>query len=853
MKPKVLLIGWDAADWKAINPLMDAGMMPNLQKMVEEGVMGNLATLDPPLSPTLWTSISTGKRPYKHGIIGFTEPDPSGTSVRPVHITSRKVKAIWNMLTQEGYKTHQVGWWPSHPAEPINGVYVSNFYQRASAPITEPWPLLAETVHPAEKADLFAALRLHPHELTHAHLLPFLPNGHKMDQSDKKVQGRINSLRKIIADCTTIHSAVTYILDQEEWDFVAVYYDAIDHFGHGFMKFHPPKQDHISQKDFDAYHNVVTAGYQYHDLMLGRLLELAGKDTTVMLVSDHGFHPDHLRPKNLPRESAGPAWEHSPYGIVVMKGPGIKKDERIYGASLIDVTPTLLHLMDLPIGLDMDGKVLSTAFAQPKKIKTIESWEKVEGECGMHPKDKLEDPEASKAALDQLVELGYIEAPGPDEEKNIQRTINDRQFYLSRAYIDGGKYSEAIPILEDLQEKNPTQSHYSIRLANCYLQTKQTAKARKTIQHLRARQQKPTVTLLIYQARIVTQEGNTEQALEYLKQAEKQEKDYPGLQLQIGNCYRHLKEWEAAMNCYNLALQNNPEDNHAWHGKGLVLAKMGQQEEAVTHFLKTIGLRYFSPNAHRDLGDSLLALKQYGHAAKAYEVAIHLYPRFKYPKQQLVELYENQLPRPERAAYYKAQLPDYTLPEMVIVSGLPRSGTSMMMQMLEAGGMEAFTDGKRSADDSNQKGYYEHEAVKKMGRNTDFLAEVGDKFVKVVAHLLFHLPRIYRYKIIFMERDIDEVLQSQHKMLQRDGKLKKGTFSYRLGIQFEETLKKVKDTYQNRPNVEFLFVPHREVIEFPQTVAKQVQEFLEKPLDLEKMAMVVDASLYREKSEVVSE
>ena len=77
-KKKVLVIGWDAADWKFLNPLIDAGLMPTLKKLIEGGSMGRLATLDPPLSPTLWTSIATGKRPYKHGIHGFTEPDPSG-------------------------------------------------------------------------------------------------------------------------------------------------------------------------------------------------------------------------------------------------------------------------------------------------------------------------------------------------------------------------------------------------------------------------------------------------------------------------------------------------------------------------------------------------------------------------------------------------------------------------------------------------------------------------------------------------------------------------------------------------------------------------------------------------------
>ena len=108
-KRKILLIGWDGADWKYIHPLIDQGFMPNLEKLINGGVMGRLATLDPPLSPTLWTSIATGKRPYKHGIHGFTEPDPSGEGIRPMYITNRKCKAIWNILTQHNMKSHVVG------------------------------------------------------------------------------------------------------------------------------------------------------------------------------------------------------------------------------------------------------------------------------------------------------------------------------------------------------------------------------------------------------------------------------------------------------------------------------------------------------------------------------------------------------------------------------------------------------------------------------------------------------------------------------------------------------------------------------------------------------------------------
>src|SRR5574344_683708 len=101
---KILLVGWDSADWKMINRLIDEGKMPTMKYLVENGTMGNMATLDPPFSPMLWTSIATGMRPDKHGILGFSEPDPNMHAIRPVSSTSRKVKAIWNILTQKEMK-----------------------------------------------------------------------------------------------------------------------------------------------------------------------------------------------------------------------------------------------------------------------------------------------------------------------------------------------------------------------------------------------------------------------------------------------------------------------------------------------------------------------------------------------------------------------------------------------------------------------------------------------------------------------------------------------------------------------------------------------------------------------------
>src|SRR5690242_2870832 len=99
---RVVLVGWDAADWQVIEPLLDAGQMPTLQSLIEGGVMGNLSTLRPMLSPMLWNSIATGKRATKHGILGFIEPRPDGNGIQAVSSTSRKAKALWNILSQSG-------------------------------------------------------------------------------------------------------------------------------------------------------------------------------------------------------------------------------------------------------------------------------------------------------------------------------------------------------------------------------------------------------------------------------------------------------------------------------------------------------------------------------------------------------------------------------------------------------------------------------------------------------------------------------------------------------------------------------------------------------------------------------
>src|SRR5207244_1036255 len=142
------------------------------------------------------------------------------------------------------------------------------------------------TVHPAEKGVQLARFKVFPTELTEAHILPFIPNAAKIDQ---KKDRRLQSFAKVLSDAASIHAVATALMETEPWDFTAVYYDAVDHFSHAFMAYHPPRLSWIEEEDFDLYKDVVRGAYRFHDMMLERLLQLAGPETTVILCSAHGF------------------------------------------------------------------------------------------------------------------------------------------------------------------------------------------------------------------------------------------------------------------------------------------------------------------------------------------------------------------------------------------------------------------------------------------------------------------------------------------------------------------------------------------------------------------------------------
>jgi hypothetical protein len=184
---------------------------------------------------------------------------------------------------------------------------------------------------------------------------------------------------------------------------------------------------------------------------------------------------------------------------------------------------------------------------------------------------------------------------------------------------------------------------------------------------------------------------------------------------------------------------------------------------------------------------------------------------------------------------------------ITVVSGLPRSGTSMMMKMLEAGGLEVLTDDTRKADEDNLKGYYEDERVKVLHEDNTWIKEAEGQVVKVISYQLKHLPVDHNYSIIFMERKIPEVLASQKKMMIRRGETTDDVPDDLMTRIFKKHLDEIYEWLSSQTNMKVLYISYNDSLEDSAQTVSCVNRFLGEKLDTEKMMTVVDPSLYRQR------
>ncbi len=894
-KKRLLLVGWDSADWKIIQPLVDAGQMPALQRLLEQGTSGNLTTLDPQLSPMLWTSIATGKHAYHHGVPGFTEVNAAGQVV-PVSAATRRCKTVWEMLGERGLKSHVVGWFATQGEQPPQGCIVSNLYnsfkhRKEDAP--KDWPQPAPgTYWPEDLAEHLNERRVSPWDIDPDVVLRlFVPDAPSIDQTKDQ---RIWHLAQRLAEASSVHSAACWLMENRpEWDFTAIYYRAIDEICHEFMPFHPPQMKGAPDADFALYRDVVNSAYRFHDLLLARLMELAGPVTAIMLVSDHGFHSDHLRPTFTPRVPAGITVWHRPQGVFAAMGPGFKKDALIYGARLLDVTPTILTYFDLPVGQDMEGRVLREAFEAAPEVKTIPTWES-ESLPRLSQSSQLSAAD-NKVLLQQFVDLGYINEISADPGEAAAETTRENTWNMARACMDTGRHEQALPMLEDIYHRYPERLDYAQVLAICYLRLSLLNEAEKTIAAILKGFGDKTAAHMI-RANIAIERKEPAKSLEHLAIAGLHPRDLTLLSLRIEALLK-LHRWEDCQQTCHTMLEVDPHNALAHIGLARSALHLDQPEVAAEHALAATGFQYGNARGHFLLGVAWVTLKQWAAAAQALSLATQLSSRF-YPawyylaaalrrmgntaaadgallKLRLLRSEHRKADhertervrresaarvpalaaegrhrleeRRERAAASQSDMPADQ--EFVLVSGLPRSGTSLMMQMLRAGGMELMHDGKRKADIDNPEGYWEWEDIKNLPKRPLLIEQAHGKATKVISALLPSLPAKHKFKIIFMTRPVQEVVASQWKMLEHKATNPK-TERGHLETTQQKHATEILTALRKHARVSLLEVDYPALVRDPQVWIARIVDFLgdERLPRFEAMSAVIKPDLHRQRS-----
>jgi len=634
---RVLLLGWDAADWKVIQPLLDAGQMPFLEQLINNGVMGDLATLRPILSPLLWTSIATGKRADQHGIHGFIEPRPDGQGVRPVTSTSLTAQPLWNIVEKHGLRSSVVGWFATQPATALRGTVVSNLFAQASGESFVDWPVLGASFSPPELAEVLQDLRVHPSEIGAAELEAFVPNASGLLQRGDM---RIQELRRLLAKASTVHAVGTYLAERDDWDLLAVYYDAIDLTCHEFMEFHPPRMDHVDAADFELYQHVISGMYRFHDMMLGRYMNLVGPDTTIIIVSDHGFHSDHLRPDVSANIDTGkPVDWHREHGVFLACGPGIRKDQLVFGATLLDIAPTVLTLLGIPVGRDMPGRVLRQCFDNRVDVEMVDTHELPPGPASAEV--AAEDPWEAQGALRQLIALGYIEPIAEDAAKAIEQATLSRHLNLAEAHYSAGHYAESHAHVQAALAIEPDNDAARLRLAHCELNLGELDAARRLATELEARQpESPLIDLLWAQIHLV--ENQDDVALERLQQAQARGGGIADIDQRIGLIYMRRKHWTEAREHFERSLDVDPHNAAAYHGLGIAAYQLADRQAAIEHLMRAVALRFDRPLAHYQLGVVLAETGNPDAAIASLHNALKVAPQLRDAHDALGKLYAAQ-------------------------------------------------------------------------------------------------------------------------------------------------------------------------------------------------------------------
>ena len=426
-KRPVIWLGLDGLDWELLDGLAAAGKMPHWKTLTEEGYSARLASFSPLLSPLLWTTAATGVSPDVHRVLDFQEVDPKTGRKVPISGRSRDVAAVWNHASDSGRSVGVVGWWATHPAEQVNGFFVSDhaspiLFDRSSyAGVVYP-----ATLEPAVRETVTQKARVEDSELEGW-----------FAASDPPAVERRGSLRRILAATRVNHLLARELYDRQLPDLLVLYLEGTDEIGHVFGSFAPPRLACVSESDAARYGGVVERYYALVDSVLGQWMRRTREDGATLLVhSDHGFKWGSERPCEFAsKDAATAAFWHRPHGVLAAWGGVTRKAAGRAGGrdprrGAHDPLPSRA-----PSDPRMPGKPIADAFIDlPRPVR--KAWPS-ETPVRRLAAAEMSEAESSEYAR-KLIALGYLSGadtqplapPGGDRPGLTEGAWNNLGTYL---------------------------------------------------------------------------------------------------------------------------------------------------------------------------------------------------------------------------------------------------------------------------------------------------------------------------------------------------------------------------------------------------------------------------------------
>jgi tetratricopeptide (TPR) repeat protein/predicted AlkP superfamily phosphohydrolase/phosphomutase len=628
---EVWILGLDGADWDVLEPMLARGDLPNLERLRSQGTWGRLMSEEPMLSPILWTTLATGRSPDVHGVTWFMSEAPDGSKI-PVSSHNREVRALWNIASEHGLSVGILGWWATWPAEPVRGFVVSDYVGWHSFGVTGRRVQAPGKTWPAELEMEIGNLMPRSREVPVALMKRFLhlPESRlRGEGSDDPYEDPVNHLRQTVATTIGYTRIALNRLSQEHPRLFAIYYEGTDAVQHLFTNYAPPRLPWVSDEDFAAYRDAVAQYFKWQDEMLGRLLAERGPNTTVVVVSDHGFRTGDERLKEEPFRVETADASHLPDGILILNGPGIEPGGPLPDADLYDVAPTVLHLLGIPVAEDLQGEVITAAltrtYLKEHPIRTVATYETGPWDRG---REVALDPEGGERMESMLRSLGYI-ASGEEESADeagdvagskresgptggIEQAVN-----LAVVLRKQGRHDEAAATLEKALEEHPGHVESRSNLARIYVEMNRFDEA-ETIYRGLVEEAPDNLSHREDLGLTLARAGDFESALEVFEAGLERRPDWVDGLAQKGFCLLSLEQPAEALEAVDGALAHDPRSAEAHYVRGMVLEKLEKPGEARASLERALELDPTHPEAALELS---ILRERLGDPGGAIEVA----------------------------------------------------------------------------------------------------------------------------------------------------------------------------------------------------------------------------------------